>query len=97
MNEIWKQLYNAAKQKLNPRVISPFVESGGVAAALLTEKGNIYKEYKYIFWIIKKLDFPKSNSTSCKNWPLCIPINPHFAKKMKADSTCSTKYAEVTK
>lgn len=42
MNEIWKQLYNAAKQKLNPKVISPFVESGGVAAAVLTEKGNIY-------------------------------------------------------
>ena len=26
----------------NPRVISPFIEAGGVAAAILTKAGNIY-------------------------------------------------------
>lgn len=40
--DIWERLYNAALQVQNPRVISPFIEAGGVAAALLTEGGNIY-------------------------------------------------------
>ena len=31
-----------AKQKLRPRVLSPFVEAGGVAAAVLTADGNVY-------------------------------------------------------
>ena len=31
-----------AKTKLLPRNVSPFVEAGGVAAALLTEAGNVY-------------------------------------------------------
>ena len=31
-----------AKEKLNPRTISPFIEAGGVAAAILTDQGNIY-------------------------------------------------------
>jgi len=39
---IWEQLYEEAKAKLSPRVISPFIEAGGVAAAILTDKGNIY-------------------------------------------------------
>lgn len=26
----------------NPRVVSPFIEAGGVAAAILTKSGNIY-------------------------------------------------------
>ena len=26
----------------NPRIISPFIEAGGVAAAILTKSGNIY-------------------------------------------------------
>ncbi len=38
----WNELYNIAKEKLNPRVISPFIEAGGVAAAVLTDKGNVY-------------------------------------------------------
>ena len=38
----WKELYDKAKEKLNPRVISPFIEAGGVAAAVLTESGNVY-------------------------------------------------------
>ena len=42
MEDIWVMLYNEAKSKLNPREISPFIEAGGVAAAILTNKGNIY-------------------------------------------------------
>ena len=38
----WKELYNKAKEKLNPRMVSPFIEAGGVAAAILTESGNVY-------------------------------------------------------
>lgn len=38
----WKDLYNCAKEKLNPRTISPFIDAGGVAAAILTAGGNIY-------------------------------------------------------
>ena len=36
------ELYQIAKSKLNPRTISPFIEAGGVSAAILTNKGNIY-------------------------------------------------------
>ena len=39
---MWNKLYNAARAVQNGRVISPFIEAGGVAAAILTEKGNIY-------------------------------------------------------
>ena len=39
---MWKKLYNAARAVQSGRVISPFIEAGGVAAAILTEKGNIY-------------------------------------------------------
>ena len=39
---MWNKLYNAALKVQNGRIISPFVEAGGVAAAILTEKGNIY-------------------------------------------------------
>ena len=42
MESIWSVLYNEAKARLSPRVISPFVDAGGVAAAILTDKGNIY-------------------------------------------------------
>lgn len=38
----WKELYKRAKSVLNPRAISPFIEAGSVAAAILTDKGNIY-------------------------------------------------------
>ena len=40
--DIWEKLYNEALQVQNTRVISPFIEAGGVAAALLTKAGNIY-------------------------------------------------------
>lgn len=39
---MWKRLYDAAKAVQNGRAISPFVEAGGVAAAILTKKGQIY-------------------------------------------------------
>lgn len=38
----WAELYDLAKAKLNPRIISPFIEAGGVAAAILTVGGNVY-------------------------------------------------------
>ena len=40
--DIWEKLYNEAHRVQNNRVISPFIEAGGVAAALLTKAGNIY-------------------------------------------------------
>ncbi len=39
---IWDKLYNEARRVQNDRVVSPFIEAGGVAAALLTKAGNIY-------------------------------------------------------
>lgn len=39
---IWNELYDAAVKVQNDRIISPFIEAGGVAAAILTAKGNIY-------------------------------------------------------
>ncbi len=39
---IWNTLYEKAREVQNNRVISPFIEAGGVAAALMTENGNIY-------------------------------------------------------
>ena len=39
---IWDTLYNKALEVQNGRVISPFVDAGGVAAAILTKSGNIY-------------------------------------------------------
>ena len=39
---IWNDLYLAAKGVLNPKEVSNSVEVGGVAAAILTDTGNIY-------------------------------------------------------
>lgn len=39
---IWNELYNAAVKVQNKRTISPFIDAGGVAAALVTKSGNIY-------------------------------------------------------
>ena len=39
---IWDTLLIEAKKVQNHRVISPFIEGGQVAAALITDKGNIY-------------------------------------------------------
>ena len=42
MDEIWKALYNAAVQALNPRKISDVMEAGGVSAAVGSASGKIY-------------------------------------------------------
>ena len=42
MEQIWKQLYEAAKKVQNGRDISERVSAGGVAAAIETAAGNIY-------------------------------------------------------
>jgi cytidine deaminase len=39
---MWNTLYKAAIRVQNDRVVSPFIEAGGVAAAILSKKGNIY-------------------------------------------------------
>lgn len=39
---IWDKLYNEACRVQNNHIISPFIEAGGVAAALITKAGNIY-------------------------------------------------------
>lgn len=40
--DIWDKLYSEARKVQNGRTISPFIEAGGVAAAILTKAGNIY-------------------------------------------------------
>ena len=39
---MWNKLYQAAVEVQNGRTVSPFIDAGGVAAAILTESGNIY-------------------------------------------------------
>jgi len=41
-NKTWQELYDMAKATLHPAIISQFVEAGEVAAAILTEAGNVY-------------------------------------------------------
>ena len=38
----WEKLYNEALNVQKNQIISAFIEAGGVSAALLTKKGNIY-------------------------------------------------------
>lgn len=38
----WFKLYKAADNVRNDRKVSPFIEAGGVAAAILTKSGNVY-------------------------------------------------------
>ena len=40
---MWKKLYRAAVEVQNGRTVSPFIDAGGVAAAILTKDGNIYE------------------------------------------------------
>ncbi len=42
MEQIWHELYKAAKAVQNDRKISDYIEAGGVAAAVLSARGNIY-------------------------------------------------------
>ncbi len=39
---IWDELYSAARKVQKNRAVSPFIEAGGVAAAVLTKAGNLY-------------------------------------------------------
>ena len=39
---MWKKLYEEARKVQDGRILSPFMEAGGVAAAILSQKGNIY-------------------------------------------------------
>lgn len=40
--DIWNKLYAEAVRVQNNRTVSPFIDAGAVAAAILTKKGNIY-------------------------------------------------------
>jgi cytidine deaminase len=40
--EIWDKMYQEALRVQNGRTISPFIDAGGVSAAILTKAGNIY-------------------------------------------------------
>lgn len=40
--DIWDILYQKALETINPQKISPLVEIGSVASAILTKSGNIY-------------------------------------------------------
>lgn len=42
LNDIWKKVYDAARAVVNPKKISEQMCSGGVGAAVITKKGNIY-------------------------------------------------------
>lgn len=42
MDKIWTTLYETAKGVLNPRQISPWMEAGGVGAAVESASGKIY-------------------------------------------------------
>ena len=42
MDEIWQKMHAAATEVQRPRQISPYVEAGGVGAAVLSESGRIY-------------------------------------------------------
>ncbi len=42
MKSDWDKLLEAAKSKQNPRSVSKFIDAGGVASAIMTDKGNIY-------------------------------------------------------
>ncbi len=42
MDEKWQKMYEAAKKVQGFTAIGPHMEAGGVAAAVMTESGNIY-------------------------------------------------------
>ena len=39
---MWKKLYQEARKVQNSRTVSPFIDAGGVGAAILTKSGNIF-------------------------------------------------------
>lgn len=42
MEQIWNELYSAAKAVQNKRKVSEYVDAGGVGAAILSGSGKIY-------------------------------------------------------
>ncbi len=42
MEQIWTEMYQAAKKVLKPRDVSKIIEAGGVAAAVESASGKIY-------------------------------------------------------
>lgn len=42
MENIWKEMFEAAKSVQNDRKISSYIDAGGVAAAVLSSSGKIY-------------------------------------------------------
>lgn len=42
MENIWKEMFEAARSVQNDRKISAYIEAGGVAAAVLSSSGKIY-------------------------------------------------------
>lgn len=42
LNDTWQTVYSAARAVVNPKKISEQICSGGVGAAVVTKKGNIY-------------------------------------------------------
>ncbi len=42
MEQIWHEMYDAAKAVQNSRKISDYIDAGGVAAAVLSASGKIY-------------------------------------------------------
>ncbi|WP_122646945.1 cytidine deaminase family protein [Enterococcus mediterraneensis] len=40
--DIWKLLFDKAKEVQNNRTITPFIDAGAVSSAILTKSGNIY-------------------------------------------------------
>lgn len=42
MEQIWNEMYKAAKAVQNGRKISDYIDAGGVAAAILSSSGKIY-------------------------------------------------------
>lgn len=42
MEQIWEQLYSAAREVLRPRKVFEWMEVGGVAAAIQSASGKIY-------------------------------------------------------
>ena len=42
IDAVWQNMIDAARACRIPREISPFIEAGGVSAAILTESGKIY-------------------------------------------------------
>ena len=72
MNKEWKRLYEEAMSVLNPHDVSNRMWVGSVASAVLTKKGNIYKEV---------ITFPE------KTFQFTPSSNPSFSFSPKKNTT----------